>query len=73
MKVVIAFVLVLFTYITIGDVDAIQCYNCDLTTDVCKDDYMGKLKDCAGHCTKTVTPKIGEIFLTINSRLACVY
>ena len=75
MKVVIAIVLVFFTYITIRVVDAIQCYQCGLAgADDCKKDSddFGKLIDCAGHCAKMFLEKTGEFFLKNNSLLACM-
>ena len=78
MKVVISIVLVLFGYITIGDVDAIQCYEsaCGLLGDRkaedCKDsDDFGKLVDCEGYCYKDTVLKTGEFFLIMNNGLAC--
>ena len=83
----ITFILVLSISILIGDAEAIQCHQCgnELITGTpggargslwnkCKDgDDLGNLVDCAGGvCGKYTTPKTGEIFLTMNSGLACM-
>ena len=65
MKEGIIWVLVLFACITIGDVDAIQCYECAEKTQnglnrACNGDDLGELiMDCPGHCEKSTTPKTG--------------
>ena len=78
MKVVIAIVLVLFAYITIGGVDAITCYGsvCGILggegAEDCKDDFTKNsrnLTDCKGYCFKNTVVKTGEFFLTMNSGL----
>ena len=78
MKLVISIVLVLFGYITIGHVDAIQCYESKCGSlggkepEDCKDsDDFGKLVDCKGYCYKNTMVKTGEFFLIMNSGLAC--
>ena len=67
--------LVLFAFITIGDVDALKCYKCDgksqddILNTVCQgEEDLGKLVDCTGHCQKMIQQKTGEVFLT-NSLL----
>ena len=79
MKEGITWVLVLLASITIGDVDALKCYQCDgqskdeITNGVCQgDDDLGKLVDCPGVCHKTINLKTGEVFLTKDSGLACM-
>ena len=77
MKGGIKLVLVLFASISIGDVDAIQCYKCDGQSKnkfldyVCHGDDLGELVECTGHCMKMIQPKTGEVFLTKDSELAC--
>ena len=77
MKGGITLALVLFASITIGDVDALKCYQCDgqsrneFLDNVCHgDDDLGKLVDCTGHCQKMIQQKTGEVFLTKDSWLA---
>ena len=76
MKGGITLVLVLFAYITIGDVDAIQCYKCAGQdggfNNACIGDDLGELMDCAGYCEKNTNLKTGGFFLTMNSGLACM-
>ena len=82
MQVIIAFVLVLSISILIGDAEAImQCHQCGekdkavgSLLSACKDgDDLGNLVDCAGGvCAKWTMPKTGEVFLTMNSGLACM-
>ena len=73
MKGGITLVLVLFASITIGDVDAIQCYKCDgqsrdkILNSVCQGDDLGNLVECTGYCQKRSTPKTGGF-----SGLACM-
>ena len=76
MKGGITLVLVLLASITIGDVDAIQCYKCDGQSQekmlhfVCHGDDLGELVECTGHCMKTIQPKTGKVFLTKDYGLA---
>ena len=79
MKGGIILALVLFASITIGDVDALKCYECDgqsqneFLNSVCQgEDDLGKLVDCPGVCHKIIQPKTGEVFLTKDSGLACM-
>ena len=74
MKGGITLLLVIFAFITIGDVDALKCYQCDgesrneFLDKVCHgDDDLGKLVDCTGHCQKMIQQKTGEVFLTKDS------
>ena len=73
MKGGITLVLVLFASITIGDVDAIQCYKCDgksrdkMLNNVCQGDDLGNLVECTGYCEKKTTAKTGGF-----SGLACM-
>ena len=71
MKGGIALALFFFGSITMGYA-ILQCYECMGTgPDACRPGGKDmKLVNCTGVCTKTHTPKIGEVFLTINSRLA---
>ena len=73
MKGGITLVLVLLASITIGDVDALKCYQCDgesrneFLDKVCHGDDLGELVDCTGHCQKVIQQKTGEVFLTKDS------
>ena len=67
MKGGITLLLVIFAFITIGDVDALKCYQCDgesrneFLDKVCHgDDDLGKLVECTGHCMKKMQPKTGD-------------
>ena len=73
MKGGITLALVLFASITMGYA-ILQCYECTgKGPDACNPGGKDmKLVNCTGVCTKLHTPKIGEVFLTINSRLACM-
>ena len=79
MKGGITLVLVLLASITIGEVDALRCYNCDgpsqdtIINSVCQgEDDLGKLVECTGWCQKMTVTKTGEVFLTKDSGLACL-
>ena len=79
MKGGITLVLFLLASITIGDVYALKCYECDgesrneFLDNVCQgEDDLGKLVECPGVCQKMIQPKTGEVFLTKDSGLACM-
>ena len=77
MKGGITLVLVLLACITIGDVDAIQCYECAEKSQnggvdkACNGDDLGELMDCPGYCEKDTTLKTGG-FISDHELWTCL-